>query len=73
MFVTSPGNPCFCCHCVAWLAFFCFLSPLLCGAGAHLFADTQVRNQLAVVRSSEYTLIKSRFDELLSRQQKVCS
>jgi hypothetical protein len=31
----------------------------------------QVRNQLAIVRSSEYTLIKSRFDELLSRQQKV--
>lgn len=33
----------------------------------------QVRNQLAVVRSSEYTLIKSRFDELLTRQQKVLS
>jgi ESCRT-I complex subunit VPS37 len=33
----------------------------------------EVRNQLAIVRSSEYTLIKSRFDELLSRQQKVLS
>jgi len=33
----------------------------------------QVRNQLAVVKSSEYTLIKSRFDELYERQQKVLS
>lgn len=32
-----------------------------------------MRNQLAVVRSSEYTLIKSRFDELHSRQAKVVS
>lgn len=36
-------------------------------------AINEVRNQLAIVRSSEYTLIKSRFDELLSRQQKVLS
>lgn len=33
----------------------------------------QARNQLAVVRSSEYTLIKSRFDELYERQSKVVS
>ena len=38
---------------------------------ACLCVGLQVRNQLAVVRSSEYTLIKSRFDELLARQQKV--
>lgn len=35
------------------------------------YTHTQVRNQLAIVRSSEYTLIKSRFDELLARQTKV--
>lgn len=29
----------------------------------------QARNQLAVVRGSEYTLIKSRFDELYARQR----
>jgi len=34
-------------------------------------AINEVRNQLAVVRSSEYTLIKARFDELLQRQRKV--
>jgi hypothetical protein len=32
-----------------------------------------VRNQLAVVRGSEYTLIKSRFDELYARQARVLS
>ena len=36
-----------------------------------MHAPTQVRNQLAVVKSSEYTLIKSRFDELYERQQRV--
>lgn len=36
-------------------------------------ACLQARNQLAVVRSSEYTLIKSRFDELYERQAKVLS
>eukprot|EP00775_Hariotina_reticulata_P011542 gene11542-11685_t len=36
-------------------------------------AINEVRNQLAVVKSSEYTLIKSRFDELYDRQQKVMS
>jgi hypothetical protein len=38
---------------------------------AVLCCVVQVRNQLAIVRSSEYTLIKSRFDDLLTRQQKV--
>lgn len=33
----------------------------------------QARNQLAVVRGSEYTLIKSRFDELYARQARVLS
>lgn len=37
------------------------------------FTCLQARNQLAVVRSSEYTLIKSRFDELYERQAKVLS
>eukprot|EP00878_Enallax_costatus_P040017 GHUV01045982.1.p1 GENE.GHUV01045982.1~~GHUV01045982.1.p1 ORF type:complete len:350 (+),score=109.31 GHUV01045982.1:935-1984(+) len=36
-------------------------------------AINEARNQLAVVRSSEYTLIKSRFDELYERQTKVVS
>lgn len=36
-------------------------------------AINEARNQLAVVRSSEYTLIKSRFDELYERQTKVLS
>jgi hypothetical protein len=38
-----------------------------------LQSDLQVRNQLAVVRGSEYTLIKSRFDELYGRQARVLS
>uniref|UniRef100_A0A383VSW4 VPS37 C-terminal domain-containing protein n=1 Tax=Tetradesmus obliquus TaxID=3088 RepID=A0A383VSW4_TETOB len=36
-------------------------------------AINEARNQLAVVRGSEYTLIKSRFDELYARQARVLS
>lgn len=36
-----------------------------------LLCPTQVQNQLAIVKSSEYTLIKSSFDELYGRQSKV--
>ncbi|KAF8066376.1 VPS37-2 [Scenedesmus sp. PABB004] len=36
-------------------------------------AISEARNQLAVVRGSEYTLIKSRFDALYARQAKVLS
>jgi hypothetical protein len=38
-----------------------------------LLPQLQARNQLAVVRGSEYTLIKSRFDELYARQARVLS
>jgi hypothetical protein len=59
---------CMCCHAVPFvmLAKHALLP-------AFAMCLLQVRNQLAVVKSSEYTLIKSRFDELYERQQKVLS